>query len=70
MNRRSLEFHIRSDDYFGSLATLLDLARQDIERRGYNVEDEELLVTLVRQLVHLQENYKIIRKTKARTSFR
>jgi len=32
MNRESLKFHIKSDDYFGTLATVLSLVRQNIEK--------------------------------------
>ena len=31
MKKKSLEFHITSDDYFGILATVLDLLRQNLK---------------------------------------
>jgi hypothetical protein len=36
MNEASLQFHIKENDYFGTLAIVLDLVRQDLDRRGYN----------------------------------
>lgn len=32
MTEESVQFHIRSNDYFGALATVLDLLRQDARR--------------------------------------
>jgi hypothetical protein len=33
MSQKSSRFHIKSDDYFGTLATALSLVRQNIEKR-------------------------------------
>lgn len=30
INRKPLEFHIKSDDYFGTLATILNFLAQDV----------------------------------------
>jgi hypothetical protein len=46
MNEKSIEFHIAANDYFGTLATTLDLLRQPIEGREYRAEDAELLQKL------------------------
>jgi hypothetical protein len=35
MKKASLQFHIQQNDYFGTLATVLDLVSQDLDRRGY-----------------------------------
>jgi hypothetical protein len=35
MNEQGLQFHIEANDYFGTLATVLDLVSQDLARRGY-----------------------------------
>ena len=59
---RNMEFHIRGDDYFGTLATRVDLVRQDMERRGYKREHDELLRTWRDELVHMQDNYTIAAK--------
>lgn len=48
-----LQFHITSDDYFGTLATILSLDRESGEPTGQKVIDD---------LMHLQRNYKIVKK--------
>jgi hypothetical protein len=35
MNKRSLRFHVRSNDLFGTVATVVDLVRQEAEKSGY-----------------------------------
>lgn len=35
MTETSLQFHVKANDYFGTVATVLDLVRQDLDRRGY-----------------------------------
>jgi hypothetical protein len=59
MNEQSIEFHIAANDYFGTLATILDLLRQEIEVRGCRAEDGELLHTLTDELLYLQANHTI-----------
>jgi hypothetical protein len=54
MNEQSIEFHIAVNDYFGTLATTLDLLRQAIEDRGYQAEDAELLDRQTADLLYLQ----------------
>jgi len=34
MSKRSLKFHIRANDYFATLATVLDLVSQDLRKKG------------------------------------
>jgi len=62
--RNSVEFHIESDDYFGTLATVLDLLRQDGRKNGYTEHHNELLEALTHELMYLQASYRIIRKGK------
>ena len=59
MNEKSIEFHIAANDYFGTLATTLDLLRQAIEERGYEAEDAELLRRITDDLLYLQANHTI-----------
>jgi len=59
MNEESIEFHIAANDYFGTLATALDLLRQAIEDRGYRPEDAELLRRITDDLLYLQANHTI-----------
>jgi hypothetical protein len=58
--RRGLEFHIQSNDYFGSLATALFLLQESIERPG-NEAMQEALRRSVWDLMYLQKHYRIIK---------
>jgi hypothetical protein len=58
MNEASLQFHIEENDYFGTLATVLDLVSQDLRKKGHHRNAE----TLIRQrdrLMYLQQGYRI-----------
>lgn len=48
-----LQFHIESQDYFGTLATVISLCQQ---------EQRKIPESVIEDLVYLQENYKIIEK--------
>jgi hypothetical protein len=61
MDQQSLQFHIQENDYFGTLATVLDLIRQDLNRHGYN-RYEATLASLRDDLVHLQQSHHIEEK--------
>jgi hypothetical protein len=58
MNERSLQFHIEKQDYFGTLATVLDLVSQDLARRGYKPH-AGTLSRLRDNLVYLQRSHRI-----------
>jgi hypothetical protein len=61
MSKKSLEFHIKSDDYFGTLATVLDLVRQNLN--PFNQKKEKrTLENVVKDLEYLQKNYQIKKK--------
>jgi len=64
--RSGVEFHIASDDYFGTLATVLDLLRQDMSKSGRKEKHKTLLGMLVGELLYLQDRYKIIKMEKGR----
>ena len=57
MNKEEVEFHITVGDYFGTLATTLDLLRQVLEKQGLHQEQAELLQRLSAELLYLQENH-------------
>jgi hypothetical protein len=57
--RSALKFHIMSDDYFGTLATVLDLLRQESKIRP---KEAATLEWLRDDLLYLQENYQIARR--------
>ena len=65
MHKKQLERHIDQDDYFGTLATVLNMARQTLEKdmrgpkKNWHIK---LLQSLEEDLIYLQENYKIDRK--------
>lgn len=48
---KSLKFHIESQDYFGTLATVLSLCRQ---------ENQPIPEHIIDDLIYLQKNYKIV----------
>jgi hypothetical protein len=58
MHRESLDFHITENDYFGTLATVLDLIRQDLHRKGYNCH-ALTLASLRDKLIYLQRSHRI-----------
>lgn len=59
MSKKSLEFHIKSDDYFGTLAAVLSLISQTLEN---NKRHKKTLENIVNDLMYLQKEYKIIKK--------
>ena len=65
MGRTSTRFHVSSGDYFGTLATAIDLLRQALDKRGYMKKDRALLRNLTDELMYLQENYTILFKRRA-----
>ena len=58
MNETSLQFHIEANDYFGTLATVLDLVSQDLRKKGHPTTAETLLRQRDR-LMYLQQGYRI-----------
>jgi len=62
MNKKNkaLQFHIEQGDYFGTLATILDLMRQGIMKES---DKDRILQALVNDLVYLQNHFKIIGKS-------
>ena len=65
MNKKRLERHIEQDDYFGTLAAVLNLARQTLEKdmrgpkKNWHIK---LLQSLEGDLMYLQKDYKIVKK--------
>ena len=57
--RQSLEFHIKTNDYFGTLATVLDLLRQDAELSQIH---KNILIRMIDDLMYLQAHYVVILK--------
>ncbi|MDA3839919.1 MAG: hypothetical protein PF572_02415 [Patescibacteria group bacterium] len=61
MDKKNLQFHIESDDYFGTLATVIDLVRQNLNPFKQKQEKSTLEVK-VEELIYLQKNYRIVKK--------
>jgi hypothetical protein len=58
MNETSLQFHIEANDYFGTLATVLDLVSQDLRKKGHPA-NAEMLDRLRDDLAYLQRSHRI-----------
>jgi len=58
MSKRSLKFHIQANDYFGTLATVIDLVSQDLQKNGQK-RNAEILQRLRDNLVYLQRSHRI-----------
>jgi hypothetical protein len=58
MNQADLQFHIEENDYFGTLATVLDLVSQDLRKRGH-LRSAETLLHQRDRLMYLQSEYRI-----------
>jgi len=59
MSKKSLEFHIKSGDYFGTLAIILSLIKQNPDNTKQNLK---ILSNIEKDLVYLQKEYMIIKK--------
>lgn len=62
----SVKFHVENDDYFGTIATILNLLKQQIKKSGYpeTATLNKILKNLESDLLHLQKNYQIKPKSK------
>ena len=58
MTEASIQFHIEENDYFGTLATVIDLVSQDLRRKGHQ-NNPETLDRLRDGLMYLQQGYRI-----------
>ena len=54
----SLQFHIEQNDYFGTLATVLDLLAQELQKKE-QTRHAAILRHLSDDLMHLQSRYRI-----------
>jgi len=57
MTQKSLKFHIKHQDYFGTMATILSLIRQEKEK--LEARHNKTFKRLEKKLVYLQNNYQI-----------
>jgi hypothetical protein len=70
-DEESVRFHIKSGDYFGTIASVLSLIRQDLEKSDPSraAAFENIFRELESDLIFLQKEYEISKKsqTKARS---
>lgn len=59
MSKESLEFHIKSGDYFGTVATVLSLVEETMLK---DKKHKAIFKRLIKDLMYLQKEYKIIKK--------
>lgn len=57
---KNIKFHIKSDDYFGTLATVIDLITQEKEK--IEKRQNKVLKEIKNDLVYLHRRYKIVKK--------
>ncbi len=62
MSKKSLEFHIKSGDYFGTLATVIDLVKQQIFKDNTRDKNKKIIENKVSELMYLQNNFDIVKK--------
>lgn len=59
MSKKSVKFHIKSDDYFGTLAAILSL----IEQTPENIKKlKNIFKNIEKDLLFLQREYYILKK--------
>jgi ribosomal protein S28E/S33 len=62
MSQKSVKFHIKSDDYFGTLATVISLVKQNIKKGEITKLNIKMLNNAEKDLIHLQNRYKVVKK--------
>lgn len=55
----NVRFHVESDDYFGTIATILSLLKQRIKKDGCEAAVLKSFSNLEKDLLFLQNNYQI-----------
>jgi len=65
-DKTSVKYHVSQDDYFGTIATIIALIKQKIEKNpaDYTPDFKKTLTNIEKDLVWLQENYQIIPRIK------
>lgn len=62
------KFHVANDDYFGTMATVLSLLKQQLKKNGLKnyVALQETFSNLENDLLFLQKNYQINSRTQSK----
>ncbi len=67
---KGVRFHVKSSDYFGTLASVLTIIKEKISY-CHNFEDKKLIKQILKNTIsdclYLQKNYSIIAKNKKRS---
>ena len=58
-NIDQLKSHVRADDYFGTLASILYLLRQEYKNQEFIDKYGEIMDEIIEELIYLQENFTI-----------
>lgn len=64
---KGVRFHIKSSDYFGTLASVLNILKEKIEKIEKTEEKELMIIILkntIKDCLYLQKNYSIIANNK------
>ncbi|MFA6417080.1 MAG: hypothetical protein WCW61_02705 [Patescibacteria group bacterium] len=64
MSIKSIKFHIESKDYFGTIATILSLVKQNINKKELEKTNINILKNLEKDLIFLQKEFQIVKKNK------
>lgn len=65
----SVKFHVASDDYFGTIATVLSLVRQEMKKGGPRAAAlKKTLDNVEKDLLFLQKHYQISPREKKKKS--
>lgn len=62
-DEKSVKFHVENDDYFGTMATVLSLLKQEIDKDQNQKEKiKKTFANMEKDFMWLQKNYKITKK--------
>lgn len=69
-DEKSTRFHVEQDDYFGTIATILSLIKQSLQKnpRKNSTDFYKTLASLEKDLKYLQKNYQITPKIKKKNN--
>ena len=67
---KGVKFHLKSSDYFGTLASILSIIKEKIEE-NYSKSEKKIILEILKNVtedcLYLQNNYSIIAKNKKKS---
>lgn len=63
-DKATVDFHVQQHDYFGTLSTIVELLNQNCILEN-KTELKKILKNLKKDLIYLQKNFDIIKKTRS-----